>query len=102
MPTLTTDQLAFAALSRSPSRSGQERKALVVEAAPSVIESPRVTSTLVGRLAATSTRVTSIGALISRAPGRLAAAVKSPLWPAAYWNRCRGERAAFPCRKIEI
>src|SRR5436190_15567318 len=97
MPTLTTDQLALAPASRSARRSGQERKALVVEAAPSVIESPSVTSTLVGRLAATSTSVTSIGAFISLAPGSAAAAVKFRGWRAAYWNRWCGEGGMVPC-----
>ena len=78
MPVLKTLQSFFAAASRSARRSGHPRKALAVEAAPSVMESPSVTMVPTDGSALTSTPVTKAVTRVSLASGNATAAVLSP------------------------
>ena len=97
MPTLTTPSLPAGAR-RSARRSGQLRKALLVEVAPSVMESPNATTVPVAVVASTSTSVTRAVRRASFCSGNCAASVWSPGTPDMYCSKEWPVRVAVPGR----
>ena len=78
MPWLTTATSAPAACSRSARKSGQRWLASGVEAAPSVIESPKVTTARAPGLASTRISKRKIREVMVCAGSKVAVAAKSP------------------------